>query len=138
MIESEIDMVNKAVKIYKKQGFLVTTEVPFLHRSIDLVYKKAEELISIEFKLSNWKRAIKQAESHLLGSNKVYICILKPKKGLSPLLQAEIENSPIGLLFFDPDEETIEEIKPAEISQKIWAVGKYWLNKSFEERINAI
>ena len=38
-MEYEIDMVNKAIKFYTNLGYKVCTEVPFLHRSIDLVYE---------------------------------------------------------------------------------------------------
>lgn len=134
-MKSEIEMVNKAVEYFENQGFLVTTEVPFLHRSIDLVYKYENKLVSIEFKLSDWKRAIEQAKSHLYGSNEVYICIPKPKRGLSPMLKKEIKNSSIGLMFFDEEQEFIEKIFEATQSPKLWGVGENWLNDAFSKRL---
>lgn len=137
----EIDMVNKAIEFYTDLGYRVSTEVPFLHRSIDLVFEHNGELNSVEFKRRDWKRAYEQAKTHIYGSDKVYICILKPSKGISEELKNTFQNSPIGLLFFDETntDSLIKEIYPASDKHQKWNIGQQWLkdafNKRFEEEL---
>lgn len=132
----EIDMVNNAIEYYRGFGYKVSTEVPFLHRSIDLVYENNGELNSIEFKRQDWKRAFEQARTHIYGSNKVYICILKPMKGVSQELHECFQDSPIGLLFYDETNQNslIEEIYPASSEHTKWDIGQQWLKKAFNKR----
>lgn len=137
----EVDMVNQAIKFYTGLGYKVCTEVPFLHRSIDLVYEDNGRLNSIEFKRRDWKKAYEQAKTHIYGSDKVYVCILKPSKGISKKLEDYFKNSPIGLLVFDETnvDSLIEEIFPAFDEHQKWNMGKQWLkdafNKRFEEEL---
>ncbi len=135
----EIEMVNKVQDYLRKKGIQVVTEVPFMQQSIDLVYLKKNQLIAIEFKIDNWKRAIEQASSHFLGTNEVYICIPKPKKKIPEKLSKAMEKTDVGLVFFDKDsDKLIETIYPAKHNRKVWKVGKIWLNEAFKNRINGV
>ena len=133
----EIDMVNKAIEFYTDLGYKVCTEVPFLHRSIDLVYENNGKLNSVEFKRKDWKRAYKQAKTHVYGSDKVYVCILKPSKGISQEIKECFKDSPIGLLIFDESNTNslIEEIFPASDKHQKWNVGQQWLKDAFKKRL---
>lgn len=133
----EIDMVNKAIDFYQNKGCKVSTEVPFLHRSIDLVYESNGKLNAIEFKRKDWKKAYEQARTHIYGSDRVYICILKPSRGISKDLEIYFKDSPIGLLFFDEKNEIsiIEEIYPASENHYTWDIGQRWLKDAFNKRL---
>ncbi len=75
-------------------------EVPFLSRCIDLVMIDLDgEIISVEFKVNDWRHAIEQAKNHKLGSDKAYICI--PKRTITEALSEAISKAGIGLLFYD-------------------------------------
>lgn len=79
---------------------IVGTEVPFLSRCIDIVMlNQANDLISIELKIKDWKHAIAQALNHKLGSDYAYICL--PKRKMTNTLKEYIYKSNIGLLMFD-------------------------------------
>lgn len=133
----ESDMVEKAIEFYTQRGYKVITEVPFLHRSIDMVYEYDDMLIAIEFKRKDWKKAFEQARTHIYGSNKVYICILKPVNGLSKELDDFIKDKPVGLLFFNENsnDSLIEEIYPAPTEHKKWDIGQQWLKEAFNKRL---
>lgn len=112
MLESE--MTASGVSFFEKQSLykLIKQEVPFLSRCIDVVLlKDTDEVISIEFKINNWKHAIEQAKNHKLGADKAYICL--PKRKLTESLSEAITNAKIGLLFFDSENEQIVEVIPA-------------------------
>lgn len=135
----EIEMVNKVQNYLRNKGVEVVTEVPFMQQSIDLVYLENNTLIAIEFKINNWKRAIEQASSHLLGTNEVYICIPKPKKGIPEKLLEAMKKTDVGLFFFDENSDNmIEVIYPAKHNRRVWKVGKIWLKEAFKNRIHGV
>lgn len=73
-IPSEKVLLSKVYNLLKRRGYAVTKEVPFLSRSIDLVYKdKNNEIVAIEIKIKKWDRALKQARYCLLGTSRVYV-----------------------------------------------------------------
>ncbi|MCL2410117.1 MAG: hypothetical protein FWC97_00600 [Treponema sp.] len=117
----EMEMANKCYKYLnknKKEYTNIVCEVPFLSRCIDLVLlTRNEEAIAIEFKIKNWRQAIEQARSHLLGADKVYICL--PQRKPSLLLLNTLESEKIGLYLYDPNEIFVmKEYLPAPINEK--------------------
>ncbi len=135
----EQEMVEKVYNHLKDEGKSVVLEVPFMQQSIDLVYEDGEKLVAIEFKLKNWKRALEQANSHFLGTDEVYICIPKPKKGTTQVLLDAIQKTHIGLMFYDETYESfVEVIKPACYEKEIWQVGSMWLKEAFNNRLQGI
>ena len=135
----EIEMVNKVCDYLRDKGIAAVTEVPFMQQSIDLFYLENNQLIAMEFKIDNWKRAIEQASSHFLGTNEVYICIPKPKKGMPEKLSEAMAKTDVGLVFFDEASDNIMEVVyPAKHNKKVWKIGKIWLNEAFENRVHGV
>ena len=98
----EIDMIrNGLVYLNSTHEYSVLKqEVPFLSRCIDLVMINDKgEVISVEFKVSDWRHAIEQAVNHKLGSDKAYICI--PKRTVTDTLAEAVIKAGVGLLFYD-------------------------------------
>lgn len=108
------------------------SEVPMLGRSIDLVLLKRNKVISIEFKLKDWRKAMIQAKDYLLASDFVYICM--PQRRVSEVFLNELKTNGIGLLF--PREESswpfIEVVK-AKPSDRKWSVANNDLKKYLKE-----
>lgn len=103
-------------------AFEAYKEVPMLGRSIDLVLLKKNKIISIEFKMNDWKRAVKQAKDYQLASDYVYICM--PRRKTSDALIKTLKTNGIGLLFPQLDSEwPFEEIVKAKVSQRKWRVA---------------
>ena len=75
LVESKI--VEKLINDSYEKDWHYTTEVPFYRSKIDFVSvnPKNKEVIAIEAKISNWYRAIQQATSYTLCSNKVYLAM---------------------------------------------------------------
>lgn len=134
---SEHEMVNKAVSYLKNKGYDVATEVPFLQRSIDVVYKKEEKFVAIEFKLNNWRRALIQARTHNYGADEVYICIPEPKRGdISELLKEELNKTNIGLILFDLCDNKVDlKIEKESSTKNSWDAGYVWLSEAFNKRL---
>jgi len=120
MTENEMvqDCYNKLNNLgYYKEIHL---EVPYMSRCIDMILvKNDDEIISIEFKLSNWKKALKQAKTHRYGANQAYICMPKPARGFKQEFIDALEEQGIGLYQYKPDAEMpfkteVEAIEPIE------------------------
>lgn len=124
MNESQILKFTK--KKLKEKGKHVFVQVPFLSRCIDMVILDGDQIISIEFKLHDWRKAIIQSEDHLLGVNKAYIC-LPGREKISKKFKAHLDQNGIGLYFFYRSEEPLKEVVSAQESQLIWPTSREWL-----------
>ena len=93
----EKTLVKNLVSYLKKKGHRVKLEVPFLYRSIDIVYKtKRGELVAIEVKMDHCKKALDQAKYCLLGASRVYVCL--PKRKITCNIREKFLNMDIGLI----------------------------------------
>lgn len=105
--QMEMDIYNKLKNsnIYKE----VILEVPILNRCIDIcMVTKNYEIITIECKLNNWRKAIEQSKDHKLCSDFSYICI--PRKKVTEKILKELKEKGIGLFFYDDKEFPLTEI----------------------------
>ncbi len=73
-------------------------EAPLLGRSVDLVFYRNEELVSVEFKLRNWRRGIEQARDHCLGVDYAYLCL--PTRVPGHHILAAASEAGIGILGY--------------------------------------
>ncbi|MCF8002205.1 MAG: hypothetical protein K9K76_10160 [Halanaerobiales bacterium] len=82
----------------------IILEVPYLSRSIDMIIvDRQDNIISVEFKLSDWKRAIQQAKDHSMGSDMAYICMPEPAQGFKKNFIDKLKLNGIGLYVYDND-----------------------------------
>lgn len=95
---SEHAYVLDAHKRLRAMGIPSRREAPLMGRSIDLMYIHDGDLITVEFKLTDWRRALDQARDHQIGSDFSYICL--PQGSASSELEAEAKRAGVGLFFF--------------------------------------
>lgn len=131
-VKNEDEIVYEVYHHLKRHGKKVAMYVPFLSRCIDLVLQEEDRIISIEFKLHDWKKGIEQAEHHLLGVDESYICL--PERKLSKNLVDTLKRNRIGLfLYVENKQNSLQlEIKPIFSHQK-WIVAQEWLKKAFNQ-----
>lgn len=97
---SEKEMVIQYCKILESKRVSFAVEVPFYYKSIDLVYfDPRERIIALEFKISNWRKAIRQAEECSYGADEVYVCL--PEQLFNENIEHEIKKSNCGLIIFN-------------------------------------
>jgi hypothetical protein len=119
----------------------IILEVPYMSRCIDMIIVDNDyKLVSVEFKIKNWRKALEQARDHMLGADKSYVCIPKPPKEVSPSLISELEKHGIGLFLYDTTKDfPLEEFIPpksCEIRWEPWATSlKSLVNRISEEQI---
>ena len=81
-------------------------------------------MISVELKLSDWKKALVQAQNYQLGSDYVYVAFPDTKR---TLIQKKVEplliKKGIGLLFYDVETKQVNEsIRPALSRRKLGTI----------------
>ncbi|HSE61132.1 MAG TPA: hypothetical protein VLA88_02460 [Candidatus Saccharimonadales bacterium] len=128
---SEYTLQQLFTEYLKSIGFDVHQEVPFLSRSIDVVAIKGNEICAYELKLHNWRKAITQSIDHLHGVDRSYIC-MPLKSHISEELICQAQLNGLGLVMYDEENRTLNEILPAPDSEFVWEPARKWLTSAME------
>jgi hypothetical protein len=123
----ESELVQDAFDRLRKQGNIaVHCGVPLLGRCVDLVYIQGDAVVTVEFKLQDWRRALVQARDHLLAADYAFICM--PQRTVSEAMRQEVLAAGIGLLFFcDDGDWPFEVVIDAPRSKETWSVARTWV-----------
>lgn len=136
-VQTEKYLVNNIVSYLEKKGYLIALEVPFLSRSIDIVYRtKRGELIAIEAKMNYCKRAFNQAKYCLLGASRVYVCL--PERRIAENIRQRFLNMGIGLIHADKPSNGRKHLKfviKADKNKSVDKKCKRLLYEAFKKRI---
>ena len=129
-------MVDIALCRLKKLNIPACREVGFLSRSLDLVMNCGNDFFTVvEFKRNDWQRAIKQAKTHFLGADRVYICLL-PLRKITEKMKKEFIRNEIGLYFFNKSlDYPFEEKIPSSSSKFKNSIYRDWLKEAFFEKL---
>ena len=121
---TEIEMVKDCYQKLKKIEMInkIYLEVPYMSRYIDMVIVKNDnKIITIEFKLKNWKKALKQAKVHKYGANEAYICMPEPARGFKEEFIRALNNKGIGLYQYrEKQENPLDEVVQAREEKNRW------------------
>jgi hypothetical protein len=71
----------KRVKPKLAKQYSVFEEIALFNRSIDMVLVNKNSLITVEFKIRDWRKAIGQIKAHLIAADYSYLCM--PKRTIS-------------------------------------------------------
>jgi hypothetical protein len=121
--KSELFYVRDAYRRLKRQGVSVAWEAALFGRSIDLAYKYEEDLVAVEFKLKDWRRALQQAQHHKIGADYVYICL--PYVRHTERLIEAAKHAQVGILsFIDNGDWPFTILYSSPKSGEIWNVAR--------------
>jgi hypothetical protein len=108
-------------------------EVPLLGRYVDMIILQKNALTSIEFKLSNWRRAIMQARDHRLGVDFAYVCM--PEREVTKEMKLEFKQAGVGLYFYQQRGHwPFKEVVKAPKSKEVWSVARTNVLEYLQER----
>ena len=117
----EIELIKPIENFLKKEGYHIKREVKIGFCRADIVGFKKDKVLSVELKLNNWKKAIKQAKNYQLGSDFVYICF--PQQKIHNILRkAELTliKYGIGLLSINEKTSKVNVILKAKKSKRMF------------------
>lgn len=116
---SEKELVTAFVPYFDDRGIKYRLEVPVHNRMVDLVALDEEDnLVGVEFKLKDWKRAIDQSLANKLSFDYTYVCV--PKKRFVERLRFEAERVGVGIMVVDPESGLICVELDAQRIEKRW------------------
>ncbi len=112
-------------------------EVPVFSRSVDLVELdgRSRRITAVEFKINDWKRAIKQLSEISLCFDYLVLCVPMPKtdKCLEKIKDACVEKG-VGLILWNQvDDSFVKICNPVEACD-IWQEPKRQILKYLKER----
>ena len=120
--ESEI-VVDSFRRILSQRSVTVCCNVPLMGRCVDMAYIAGRSLITVEFKLRDWRRAILQARDHKLAADFAYICM--PRRTVSETMLGELTHSGVGLIFYrESGSWPFETIVSAKRSTEKWPTAR--------------
>ena len=114
----EVDLVAPIREYFQSLGYSIELEVPIYRNYADMIAYNDDELIAIELKLKNWKRALRQAAYYQLGTDRTYIAM--------PFYEAfevykranQLGRERVGLLAVLLDNSEVRELLKPELSCK--------------------
>jgi hypothetical protein len=98
----ELELIKPVSDYLKNQGYKVFHEIKIGYCRADLVGFKQDEVVAVELKLRDWKKAIKQAKNYQLGADYVYLAF-PLNKSFNVLKKAEhiLRKEKIGLIVIE-------------------------------------
>lgn len=127
----EAALVARAADLLRSEGALVCFEVPSLGQSVDLVAEKNDKYIAIEAKVSDWRRALRQATPHLLVADYVAIAVSYNEIPRSLIDEAVVLG--IGIINWRTRTDAIEWVLEARESRRVWGPQKNVFRKNVME-----
>ena len=127
----ELELIKPVSDYLIKKGYNVRHEIKIGFHRADLVGFKDSEVVAVELKLSDWKKAIIQANNYMLGADYVYLAV-PLFKSYNILRKAEyfLKKEGIGLLIINEKTSKVSEIiKPSKSSKKIASIIKKEISK---------
>ena len=111
----ENTLSNRVEKYFRNKKFRTCKEVPLLSNSIDMVAYKSDfsQIIAIEVKVKDWRRALQQATLYKLCANQVYIALWQ--KFLHRVNFEDLKELGIGVISVDGYARRIVEPKNSRI-----------------------
>ena len=114
----ELELIKPVSDYFKKQGYIVKNEIKIGYCRADLVAFKNDEVVAVELKLSDWKKAIVQAKNYQLAADYVYLAV-PLLRAYNILKKAEhiLKKEGIGLLIVKEKNCEISKIIESKVSK---------------------
>lgn len=120
--ESERDLAHAVVsRLRLVVDLMLSCEAPVLGRSADVAMYRADEVHTIEFKLHDWRQALRQAIDHQLAADFAYVCM--PVRRVTDAMRVAFADTGVGLLFFAESDWPFEIVFEASRSTATWCVA---------------
>ena len=132
-IDTEAALVETVCGILRADGWRTLTEVGLMTRSVDAIAIDAQgTVLAIEFKLRDWRSAVRQVRDHKVACQMVAICM--PRKAPSDSMREVLEQEGIGFLAYDATTGTLEFALQPKPSTYYWETAGKWLTARIEAR----
>ena len=134
----ELELIKPVSDYLKNKGYQVFHEIKIGFCRADLVGFKNDEVVAVELKLSDWKKAIKQAKNYQLGADYVYLAF-PLDKSFNVLRKAEyiLKKEKIGLFVIKEENCEVRKILKAKKSnRKICSMTISEVKRTYKRKSN--
>lgn len=114
----EVDLVEPISQYFQDQDYSIELEVPVYRNRADMIAYTETELIAVELKLKNWKRALRQASYYQLGADYSYIAMPFNEAFEVHKRRNILKRERVGLLAVIMDSYEVRELIPPKPSVK--------------------
>lgn len=132
----EVDLVEPLTAYFETRGYSVRLEVPVYRNRADMVAYNDDEMVAVELKLKNWKRALRQASYYQLGADVTYIAMPFGEAFEVYKKRKILKRERVGLLAVIMNNHEVRElIKPKSSIKKLDYIEKHIrkvISKKFE------
>ncbi len=130
---TEAALVDAVCAALRAEGWQTFTEVGLMTRSVDAVaVDPSGTVMAIEFKLRDWRSAVRQVQDHKVSCEMVAICM--PRMAPTDLMRTVLEQEGIGFLGYDPSTGSLEFVLEPRPSAYYWETAGKWLTARLEAR----
>lgn len=115
----ELELIKPVSSYFKNQGYNIRREVKIGFCRADIVAFKKNEVVAVELKLKDWKKAIIQLKNYQFGVDFVFLAV--PLLRVYTILRKAkhiLEKDGIGLLVITEDNCEVRKIINSKPSQK--------------------
>jgi hypothetical protein len=106
-------------------------------RSVDAIAVDSKgTMLAIEFKLRDWRSAVRQVRDHKVSCELVAICM--PRKAPTDHMRNVLEEEGIGFIAYDWDADELEFSIQPKPSAYYWETAGKWLAARIEARCEAV
>lgn len=127
----EKDLVSR-VRSLVSEEYRIYEEVGFYNRCIDMVLLSAAKVTTVEFKINDWRKALRQIRDHQIVADYSYLCM--PKRKIATDLMVALQDNGIGLWLFDNENGTLNELLSPREAPYMWEFYKSSFLKMLSER----
>lgn len=116
----EVDLIAPLVKSYIEKGYKAYAEVQLSTRWIDvlLLNERTSEVIAVELKLTEWKKAYRQAKVYQIAADYVYVGMPEEYVHRAVTNKSYFDDLGIGVLSINGVATEVIEAKKSEILSK--------------------
>lgn len=132
----ESQLYGPVKNFFIRRGYIVKSEIKIGFCRADIVAFKEEKVVSVELKISDWKKAILQAKNYQLGSDYVYIAFpLMNSYNILRKAEGRIRDAGIGLLVVNEYTKDVRKlIQSKESTIKLGKLNLKFINKRFLQK----
>jgi hypothetical protein len=115
----ELELIKPVVDYFSNQGYNVKREVKIGFFKADIVGFQKDNVVAVELKLKDWKKALIQAKNYQLGADYVYIAVpLMKSFNILRKAKYKLESEGIGLLVVNEKTCKVRKLIDARQSEK--------------------
>jgi hypothetical protein len=130
----EAELIVRVIRLFADAGYRISREVPNMGQSVDIVAQTRREVITIEVKRSDWKRALDQCRAHRSVAD--FICVAIGSSRVSPQLSEAATRLNYGIIHCPPGSNECVWVTRPKRNYRVWEPQRQFFKRRILELEN--